>query len=199
MLEIVEYGDPVLRERARPVKQVTVRIRVLAERMLKTMKAAHGIGLAAPQVGIPRRLLVASLDHRDYVLINPEIVSMEGQQVDIEGCLSFPSLQGEVSRAQRIVIRALDRYGKPFEMSAEGLLARVFQHEYDHLNGVLFIDKVDPRTLHWMVAEEPAAEDSEEQVQWRKVMTTLEEVDRVFRERRRRVAEQRRKMDLQPA
>lgn len=199
MLEIVEYGNPVLRERARPVKQVTVRIRVLAERMLKTMKETNGIGLAAPQVGVSRRILVASLDHRDYVLINPEIVSMEGQQVDIEGCLSFPSLQGEVSRAQRIVVRALDRYGKPFETAAEGLLARVFQHEYDHLNGVLFIDRVDPSTLHWMVAEEPAADDPEGQVKWRKVMTTLEEVDRVFRERRRRRAEQRPKRALQVA
>lgn len=199
MLEIVEYGDPVLRERARPVKQVTVRIRVLAERMLKTMKENNGIGLAAPQVGVSRRILVASLDHRDYVLINPEIVSMEGQQVDIEGCLSFPSLQGEVPRAQRIVVRALDRYGEPFEMAAEGLLARVLQHEYDHLNGVLLIDRADPSTLHWMVAEELAEDDSEGQVKWRKVMTTLEEVDRVFRERRRRTAEQRRKMALQVA
>lgn len=199
MLEIVEYGDPVLRERARPVKQVNVRIRVLAERLLKTMKEANGIGLAAPQVGISRRILVASLDHKDYVLINPEIVSMEGREVDIEGCLSFPSLQGEVSRAQRILIRALDRHGQPFEVRAEGLLARVFQHEYDHLNGVLFIDKVEPGTLHWMVAQEPETDDPAAEIKWRKVMTTLEEVDRVFRERRRKQVEAlQRPMTLQP-
>jgi peptide deformylase len=190
MLEIVEYGDPVLRERARPVKQVTVRIRVLVERMLKAMKEANGIGLAAPQVGVSRQILVVSLDNKDYVLINPEIVSLEGCAVDTEGCLSFPSLQGDVARAQRVVVRALDRHGKPFEIEAENLLARVFQHEYDHLDGVLFIDKVDESTLHWMVAEDPETDDPNGKLKWRKVMTTLDEVERVFRERRRRRAEE---------
>jgi peptide deformylase len=181
MLEIVEYGDPVLRERARPVKQVTMRIRVLVERMLKAMKEANGIGLAAPQVGVSRRILVVSLDNKDYVLINPEIVSLEGCAVDTEGCLSFPSLQGDVARAQRVVVRALDRHGKPFEIEAENLLARVFQHEYDHL---------DESTLHWMVAEDPETDDPNGKLKWRKVMTTLDEVERVFRERRRRRAEE---------
>lgn len=139
---IVEVGDPVLREHARPVPKITPNIVKLLQNMADTMYDAPGVGLAAPQIGISKRVIVIDAGEGLIELINPEIISAEGQEVDVEGCLSVPGLQGEVRRAARVKVAGLDREGKPVIVEGEGLLARVLQHEIDHLNGILFVDKV---------------------------------------------------------
>lgn len=140
LLDIRVLGDPILREQTQPVATVTDDIRQLVDDMFETMYAAQGIGLAAPQVGRRERVAVIDVDERPHTLINPEIVSRDGMERDEEGCLSIPEIYGEVERPTRIVVRALGRDGAPFEMAAEGLLARCIQHEVDHLDGKLFID-----------------------------------------------------------
>jgi peptide deformylase len=142
-LTILEYPDPRLRTVAQPVDKVDDELRTLVDDMLETMYASKGIGLAATQVNVHRRLLVADVsDEQDQplVFINPEIVSREEVDVHQEGCLSVPGIYEEVQRAQRIRVRALGRDGQPFEMDAEGLLAICVQHEIDHLDGKLFVD-----------------------------------------------------------
>ncbi|KKM12934.1 peptide deformylase [Clostridiales bacterium PH28_bin88] len=139
---IVEVGDPVLREHARPVPKITPNIVKLLQNMADTMYDAPGVGLAAPQIGISKRVIVIDAGEGLIELINPEIISAEGQEVDVEGCLSVPGLQGEVRRAARVKVAGLDREGKAVIVEGEGLLARVLQHEIDHLNGILFVDKV---------------------------------------------------------
>lgn len=137
---IVKHPDPILREKSVPVKNITANVHKLLDDMAETMYAANGVGLAAPQVGINKRIVVIDVGDGIIELINPEIVAMEGEQIGPEGCLSIPGITGEVKRAQKCKVKALDRYGNPFEMEGEGLLARAFQHEIDHLNGILFID-----------------------------------------------------------
>jgi peptide deformylase len=137
---IVKHPDPILREVSVPVKNITPNIHKLLDDMAETMYAANGVGLAAPQVGINKRVIVVDVGEGIIEMINPEIISMEGEQIGPEGCLSIPGLTGEVKRAMKCKVRALDRHGNEFEMEGEGLLARAFQHEVDHLNGVLFID-----------------------------------------------------------
>jgi len=181
-LEIVLYGDPVLRRKAKPIKQVTPGLRALAEQMLETMKAHDGIGLAAPQVGISQRLLVVHGEEEDLVLINPRIVDRSGRATDTEGCLSFPGLQGKVTRPARITVQALNRLGREIRREADGLLARVIQHEMDHLDGVVFIDKVQEKTLRWLVPVEPE-EGAEDPPAFREVPTTLAEVEDYFQKR----------------
>ncbi|MBI1864264.1 MAG: peptide deformylase [Nitrospirae bacterium] len=149
LLEIREYPDPVLRKKALPVETIDDGFQRLIDDMIDTMYAAPGIGLAAPQVGVLRRLIVVDASAGEtplplYVLINPEVVSREGEQVGEEGCLSLPELNSDVARAARGTVRALDRTGTPVTVEAEGLLARCFQHEIDHLDGVLFMDKISP-------------------------------------------------------
>jgi peptide deformylase len=142
-LTILEYPDPRLRTVAQPVDKVDDELRTLVDDMLETMYASKGIGLAATQVNVHRRLLVADVsDEQDQplVFINPEIVSREEVDVHQEGCLSVPGIYEEVQRARRIRVRALGRDGQPFEMDAEGLLAICVQHEIDHLDGKLFVD-----------------------------------------------------------
>jgi len=142
-LTILEYPDPRLRTVAQPVDKVDDELRTLVDDMLETMYASKGIGLAATQVNVHRRLLVADVsDEQDQplVFINPEIVSREEADVHQEGCLSVPGIYEEVQRARRILVRALGRDGQPFEMDAEGLLAICVQHEIDHLDGKLFVD-----------------------------------------------------------
>ena len=142
-LTILEYPDPRLRTRATPVAVVDGDVRRFIEDLLETMYAAKGIGLAATQVNVHRRLLVADVSEEKntpLVFINPEILSRESLIKREEGCLSFPGIFAEVERAERIVVRALDRDGKPFEMNCEGLLATCVQHEMDHLEGRLFVD-----------------------------------------------------------
>ncbi len=164
VVEIITVDHPkaaVLRRRARPVGRVTLEIQRLADEMVEAMRGAHGVGLAAPQVGISRRLFVAEVEERVHVLVDPEIVKMEGEESDTEGCLSIPGILGEVPRASRIVVKGKNRRGRGITVEAEGLLARVFQHEIDHLDGVLFLDRVvDQATIREAASTaevEPAA------------------------------------------
>ena len=147
---IRELGDDVLRKDTKPVKDVTRRTKILIEDMFDTMYAANGVGLAAPQVGILKQIFVVDVGDEDgnnipYVFINPEILEREGVQVDFEGCLSVPGKSGKVARAEKIKVKAFDRDMNEFEMEAEGFLARAIQHEYDHLNGIVYVDKVEGR------------------------------------------------------
>ncbi|NLO36658.1 MAG: peptide deformylase [Clostridiaceae bacterium] len=142
--QIVTEENDLLRKVSRPVDRVDTRIQTLIDDMLQTMKASNGIGLAAVQVGVLRRLFVMDIQDGNgpYVLINPKIVASDGSQVGQEGCLSVPGIWGDVERPAHVVMQALDRGGKPFTLEAEGLLAVCACHEYDHLDGILFRDKV---------------------------------------------------------
>ncbi len=146
-LPIIEYPDPRLRIRAEPVTKVDDDIKKLVADMFETMYAAPGIGLAATQVNVHKRLLVVDVsEERDepLCLINPEIIAAEGEIRHEEGCLSVPGFYELIRRSETIRVRALDRDGRPFEMDAEGLLAVCIQHEMDHLDGRLFVDYLSP-------------------------------------------------------
>ncbi|MBS3984616.1 MAG: peptide deformylase [Selenomonadales bacterium] len=136
-----EHGDEILRERARPVKRLDDWLLRLVEDMFETMYHYNGIGLAAPQVGVPKRVIVMDVDGIKLALINPEIIASEGASVDLEGCLSVPGASGIVSRSAKVVVRGLNLDGTVREIEATALPARCLQHEIDHLDGVLFIDK----------------------------------------------------------
>jgi peptide deformylase len=143
LLPILEFPDPRLRTKAQPVEEVDAALRKLIDDMFETMYAAPGIGLAATQVNVHKRLLVIDISEKRnerLTLINPEIVSHSGMEETEEGCLSVPGVYEKVKRADRIRVRALDRDGKQFEMDADGLLAVCIQHEMDHLEGKLFVD-----------------------------------------------------------
>lgn len=141
VLAIRVLGDPVLREETRPVTEVTDDTRRLIDDMFETMYAANGIGLAAPQVGRTERVCVVDVEGAAYALVNPEVVRATGPKAKAEeGCLSIPDVYGDVERPSRVTVQALDRDGAPIEVTAEGLLARCFQHEIDHLHGKLFLD-----------------------------------------------------------
>ena len=147
ILEILKYPDPRLREVAKPVPAVTDEIKKLVDDMAETMYAAPGCGLAATQLGIALRIFVIDVAAENEpsdlkVFINPEILKTDGTQTWTEGCLSFPGVTEEIKRANQVNVRALGRDGKPFELEADGLLAVAIQHETDHLNGVLMIDKL---------------------------------------------------------
>lgn len=140
-LNIRKEGDPVLRQTARPVQEITPRILTLLDDMTQTMRIADGCGLAAPQVGILRRVVVIETPESGLIeLINPEIIASDGEQIEYEGCLSVPGKSGITHRPMNVTVRALDRHGHSFEMSGSGLLARAFCHELDHLDGKLYID-----------------------------------------------------------
>lgn len=143
ILEILQYPDRRLRERARLVSEVDDEVRRIVDDLFETMYAAPGIGLAATQVGIMRRIAVIDVSPEQddpRVLINPRIVAREGEQDSEEGCLSIPDVRDCIRRAERITVEALDRGGEPWSFDAEGLLAACAQHEIDHLDGRLFID-----------------------------------------------------------
>lgn len=139
---IVKHPDEVLRETAKEVTKFNANLHKLLDDMADTMYDADGVGLAAPQVGISKRVIVVDIgdDNGLIELVNPEIVSKDGEQLGPEGCLSIPGLQGDVCRANHIVIKGFDRHGKPVQYEGTELLSRAFQHEVDHLNGVLFVD-----------------------------------------------------------
>ena len=148
-LQLCYYGNPVLRKRAKPVAEVTAAERQLADEMLETLYATgNGIGLAATQVGVLKRLIIVDIGEDDdesyepLVLFNPEILSVAGEVVAEEGCLSIPNVTAEVRRPEKIVVAGLDIRGESVHIETDGLLARVLQHEIDHLNGVLFIDRI---------------------------------------------------------
>ena len=144
---ILKYGDDVLHDTARPVEVVTEEIQRLVDDMTETMYAAPGIGLAAPQVGLPLRIFVVDLSagrdpHGLIVMINPEFVERDGVQLEEEGCLSVPGFNATVVRPVRVVLKGLDRGGSEHQHEGHGLLARAFQHEMDHLDGTLFVDRL---------------------------------------------------------
>lgn len=152
ILNIVKEGDPVLRGKCREVTEITPRILTLLDDMKETLHKANGCGLAAPQVGIRRRLCIVEVDEGDTIeLINPVIVKEEGHQEEVEGCLSIPDVWGYTDRPAKVTVKALDRYGKEFTVSGDDLKARALCHEIDHLDGILFTDKVteyvDPSEL----------------------------------------------------
>jgi peptide deformylase len=146
------YPDPILRVKTGRVEKTDNSLDQLIQDMIETMHAAPGVGLAANQVGVSLQLAVIDLSSREdevqryplIVIINPEILSMEGAVVEEEGCLSIPDYAEKVKRASKVRVRAQDLTGKPFEIAAEGLLAKALQHEIDHLNGVLFVDRLSP-------------------------------------------------------
>jgi len=152
--EILIIGNPILSRKADPVGRIDEGIVRLAEDMVETMHAAPGVGLAAPQVGVSKRLIVVDLSvgqNKDQliVLANPEIVSKEGEAVCEEGCLSVPEIRENVTRPYRVVVRGRDLQGREIEVEGEDLLARALCHEVDHIDGILFVDKLSPlkRTL----------------------------------------------------
>ncbi len=139
--QIVRKGDSVLREKAKSVVQITPNILKLIENLRDTMYASNGVGLAAPQIGVSKRVAVVDAEEELLELINPEVIKGEGSQTDSEGCLSVPGLIGDVTRYNIVWVRTLNRSGETVEYCREGLTARALQHEIDHLDGVLFIDK----------------------------------------------------------
>lgn len=145
--KVFHEGDPVLRKTSRKVEKFGDRLQELIDDLFETMRAENGVGLAAPQVGVLKRLFVMNVDAegdpaQDLVIINPEFLDQEGQQQEIEGCLSLPGLYGYVDRPARVKIRYQDRTGSWQELEADGLLARCICHESDHLEGILFEDKI---------------------------------------------------------
>ncbi len=174
ILDIKVIDEPVLRRKAKKVTKITPELRRLLDDMVETMRDAPGVGLAAPQVGISERVIVVEYAEEDdddenapppkkklYTLINPEIIWASEEMVDgTEGCLSIPGWLGDVSRHEAIAVKALNRSGQKVKINAEGWLARIFQHEIDHLDGVLYIDRlVSPDTLRRV---EPGQEEVEE-------------------------------------
>jgi peptide deformylase len=149
ILKVIKYPEPVLTQPGEPVAEFDKELRKFVADMFETMYAAQGIGLAAPQVSVPKRLTVIDLSMGKnpadkLVLINPEITFREGKQYEEEGCLSFPDIREKIQRAFKVKIRAQNEHGKWFEMDGEELLSRAFQHEIDHLDGVLFITRMSP-------------------------------------------------------
>jgi len=172
-LKIVRYGHPALRRKTAPVGRVTDEVKDVIARLLSVMRAAAGVGLAANQIDLNRRLAVIEIDGKVIPLIDPEIVSRKGSEVADEGCLSLPRLFGEVERPTEVVVRARDLSGKWVKIRGEGLLARALCHEVDHLDGRLFIDRADDSTLHWVIRT-PGDEEAISQP------TTREEALRIF-------------------
>ncbi len=145
-LHIVKESDEnadVLRRKCRPVENITPRINTLLDDMIETLHVAKGVGLAAPQVGISRRIVIVEVDEGDIIeLINPEIIEMKGKQEGVEGCLSVPGQWGLTKRPMKVTVRAMNRKGETFTVTGEGLKAKAFCHEIDHLDGILYTDKV---------------------------------------------------------
>ena len=143
-LKIVKIGDETLRKVCRPVDEITPRITRLLDDMVETMRDADGVGLAAPQVGVLRRIVVVETEPGNVIeLINPKIIARAGEQVGYEGCLSVPGKCGTVKRPMHVTVRALNRHGEEFEISGSEFTARAFCHELDHLDGKLYVDMAD--------------------------------------------------------
>ncbi|MDE2127163.1 MAG: peptide deformylase [Armatimonadetes bacterium] len=158
--EIVKIGDPVLLAKAAPVKRADASLSRLLAELRRLMVKADGVGLAAPQIGVSLRALVYDSGDGIRALVNPRIASYRGEQLEpMEGCLSIPGLRGTVKRAMEIRVKALDDHGRPITVRAEDFEARVIQHEMDHLDGILFIERAEPGTLVWLTG---VGEDHEE-------------------------------------
>lgn len=156
--EIRTQGDPVLEKVCKPVKTMTPRLQGLVDDMLETMYEANGVGLAAPQVGVLRRIVVIDVGEGPYVLVNPEIIEKDGEQTGQEGCLSVPGVYGIVTRPEHVKAKAFDKDMKPYEIEAEGLFARAICHELDHLDGHMYTELVEDGLHRY----EDEGEDSEE-------------------------------------
>jgi len=162
---LVQPNDPVLRRRARRVTSFGDPLQSLITDMMDTMRANQGVGLAAPQIGVSQQIVVIQLPEDEeevesgklYVLCNPKIVRRQGEEAGVEGCLSLPGFAGEVPRATTLTVKAQNPQGEPVRIKAQGFLARVFQHEIDHLQGGLYIDRLESPDKLWTV--EPADED----------------------------------------
>jgi len=145
LLKIETYPSEVLRKIAEPLQEITSDILRLVQDMVETMYSEDGVGLAAPQIGVSKRIIIASPQAKpgtEQVYINPEIISQEGEELGLEGCLSLPGIAAEVNRAKKITFKAMNLQGKQITMEADSFFARIIQHEIDHLNGKLFIDRV---------------------------------------------------------
>lgn len=154
--QIREDGDEILRKKSKEVEEVNDKIRQILDDMEETMHKYNGVGLAAPQIGLLKRLVVIDLydDKGTIKLVNPEIIKEKGTQEVEEGCLSFPNKYGKIVRPAEVTVKALDENGKEIKISAKGLLAQALSHEIDHLNGILFVDKVLPGTLETINPDE---------------------------------------------
>jgi peptide deformylase len=185
ILPIRIWGDPVLKKRATAVSRITRVERQLIEDMKETMAAADGAGLAAPQVGVSKRIFTFRIGDEVHVLINPRITKREGTKVGEEGCLSIPGVQGEVTRAQYVTITGKDENGKSVTYHLEdseetGRAGTCVQHELDHLDGVLYVEKTEPDTLSWLVEEQNEAGEMEIAL----LETTPEEILKAYRAKR---------------
>ena len=154
--KIITSENPILRQKAKKVHRFDASMQKLVDDMFETMHAAHGAGLAAPQIALSIRLFVAQYEENKIALFNPEIVKAEGEELGAEGCLSIPGYVGEnIRRASTVVVKGQDVRGKPVRVRAEGWYARVLQHEIDHLDGILFLDRLDrPEDLREVSEEE---------------------------------------------
>lgn len=159
-------GDKVLRQKAQKVRRVDDFVRKLVEDLVDTVHEANGAGLAAPQIGVSLRAIVTNVDDKLRIVLNPEIVEQSEEEVEAdEGCLSIPGWYGPVKRKERVTVRGLSKTGKPIKLKSEGWEARAFQHEVDHLNGVLFTDRMEDRSLlHPVQSREEEEELEDEQV-----------------------------------
>jgi len=145
---VVKYGEGILRQKSEEYPAFNDEVKAVIEFMYGKLAEAEGcLGLAGPQLGIPRRIFVYDIGEGRGCLVNPKIVKSKGEEIMLEGCMSFPGLHGDVSRALRVTVAGWDENGAKVRIRADGLLARLFQHEIDHLDGVLFVDKADPDTL----------------------------------------------------
>jgi peptide deformylase len=162
-LDIIVEGHPLLRQKALKIRAADESLRRLAADMHETMLASHGVGLAAPQVGLARRLFVMHVPENyldegqpeaTLTLINPEIIKAHGRLVGVEACLSIPGWVGEVERSQFVTVRAIDLYNRPLRIKAHGIIARVIQHEVDHLDGILYVDRITDRSKLQYLPEE---------------------------------------------
>jgi peptide deformylase len=152
VLEIRTLPDPVLRRKAKRVTTIDGSIQKLIDDMIDTLRAVHGAGLAAPQIGVSLRIAVIGIPEKEVItLINPEIVRREGVRVVEEGCLSYPGYYGEIKRSEVVKVKAQNRQGKQFRLKGEELLAQALEHETDHLNGILYIDHVESPDKLWKV------------------------------------------------
>jgi peptide deformylase len=162
ILEIIRYPNPILRKKCKAVKKVDARTRKLIDDMIETLHAAPGIGLAAPQIGENIRLIVVDIGEGAFAMVNPKIKEKsKAHQTFDEGCLCLPGIVGPVSRSSRITVEGLDRNGEKFTIEAEGLLATVLQHEIDHLEGIVFLDRVTDKDKIRMVTKKEEEEKNE--------------------------------------
>jgi len=151
-LKVRTLPDPVLRQKAKKVANIDSSIQKLIDDMIDTMRAVHGVGLAAPQIGVSLRIAVIEIPEKEVItLINPEIVRREGVRVVEEGCLSYPGYYGEIKRSEVVKVRAQDRHGKEFRLKGEELLAQALEHETDHLNGTIYVDHIESHDKLWKV------------------------------------------------